>query len=193
VVLYIGLAAASAGEPAKDSLPVTATLVAKQAMYSLDLGGMTPEAYKKAIEDAVQAGKTPPAPPAVNLVLELTNTTDKDVQVWIAGTTVQTDLDLKGPGALSVKPRVFFPAIAIPPKAITLAAGKTQAIPIKALRYGRRGGSDYAYWTKAGEYTLAATYKTGIAPAPKGSKEARGGFGIVTLKTAPIKLKVEAK
>lgn len=192
VVMFISIAAVTAGEGDKAALPVTATLVAKQATYPLDLGGMTSDAYQKAIEDAVQAGKAPPPPPTVDLALELKNTSDKDVQVWISGNLVQIDLDLKGPGALSVKPRVVFPSIAIPPKAVTIAPGQMHSIPVKSLRYGFRGGSLYAYWTKPGEYTLAASFKTGISPAPKGSKE-RNGFGLVTLTAAPIKLKVETK
>lgn len=192
LVLLASGAAVSAGVGDKTKLPVTATLVAKKASYTLDLGGMTPEAYKKSIEDAVQAGKLPPAPPMVELALELKNTSDKEVQVWISGTPVQVDLELKGPGALSVKPRVFFPSIFINPKPVTLAPGKTHSIPVTSLKSGFRGGSIYSYWTSSGEYTLAAAYKTGITPAPEGSKE-RNGFGMVTLKATPIKLKVEAK
>ncbi len=105
----IGGAAAAAGEADKAALPVTATLVAKQKTYTLNRGGMTAEAYKKATEDAVQAGKAPPAPPTVDLALELKNTSAKEVQVWVGGTQLQIDLDLRGPGALSVKPRSLLP------------------------------------------------------------------------------------
>src|SRR5438105_389804 len=108
VVMSLSAVALSAGEPAA---PVTATLVAKESTYRLDLGGMTADAYTKSIEDAVKAGKTPPAPPAVDLALELKNTSDKEVKVWISGDAVQLNLDLKGPGALSVKPSVFFTQI----------------------------------------------------------------------------------
>jgi hypothetical protein len=189
LAMAIGVAATTAGEP---ELPVTATLVAKQTTYPLDLGGMTAEAFKKAALDAVKAGKAPPAPPAVDLVLELKNTSKNEVKVWVSGNAVQLDLDLKGPGALSVKPPLVFTAVIAPPKAITLAPGKTHTIPVKSLKYGKSGMSDWAYWTKAGEYTLAATYKTGINPPPKGSTK-RGGFDIVTLTAAPLKLKVEEK
>jgi hypothetical protein len=192
VAMSLSAVGVSAGEKNTPASPVTATLVAKETTYKLDLGGMTSDAFQKSIEDAVSAGKTVPAPPTVDLTLELKNTSDQEVKVWISGTGVQLDLDLKGPGALNVKPRVFFPQIAIAPKPVTLAPGKTHAIAIKSLKSGYRGGSIYSYWTRPGEYMLAATFKTGIAPAPKGSTT-KGNFGIVTLTAAPIKLKVDGK
>ena len=62
-----------------------------------------------------------------------------------------------------------------------LAAGKSHTIPISALSYGARGMGNYAYWTEPGEYTLTATFNTALKPAPKGSKEAEGGFGEVAV------------
>ena len=50
-----------------------------------------------------------------------------------------------------------------------------------------------AYWTEPGEYTLTASLKSGISPAPKDSKDTRDGFGVVTFTTEPIKIKVEGK
>jgi hypothetical protein len=51
----------------------------------------------------------------------------------------------------------------------------------------------FAYWTEPGEYTLAASLKSAVSPAPPGSTRADEGFGVVTLRSPPIKLKVEAK
>jgi hypothetical protein len=171
---------------------VTATLVAKTTTYKLDLGGMTADEYRKMLKDAEISGKVPP-PPAIEMTLELKNNTDEDVQVWISGSPVVLDLHLKGDGAVSLKPRVAFPAIFILPKPVTIAPGKTHSIPVTSLKYGFRGASNMAYWTEPGDYTLSASLKTGISPAPKDSKEKRDGFGVVTLATEPVKLKIEAK
>jgi hypothetical protein len=80
---------------------------------------------------------------------------------------------------------------------VTLAPGKTWRLPITSLTYGTHGVAKFVSWrtcwAQAGEYTLTATYKTAVAPAPKGAKPTRwadfdGGF--VTVTTAPVKLKV---
>jgi hypothetical protein len=179
-------------EPKAADLPITAKLVAKKATYTLDLDGKSAEDFQKEVKAGEKTGKLP-KPPEVDLALELTNTTDKEVQLWISGDPVQVALELKGTGAVSVAPLRASTREFRVPKAMTLAPGKTHTIPITSLTYGFRGNSNQAYWTEAGEYTLTAKFNTAISPAPKDSKEAEGGFGRVTLKTEPIKLKVEAK
>jgi hypothetical protein len=75
---------------------------------------------------------------------------------------------------------------------MTLAPGKTYSMPIKSLQHGFRGVSKSTYWTEPGEYTITASFKTAISPAPKGSKEAEKGFGNALLVSEPVKVKVEA-
>jgi hypothetical protein len=179
-------------EEPKAAGPVTATLVAKTATYKLDLGGKKADEYKEALKKGEEEGKVPP-PPAVEMTLELKNTSDKDVEVWVSGDPVVMTLELKGPGAVSVKPRVFFPSIFIAAKPVKIEAGKTHSIPVTSLQYGFRNASMMAYWTEPGDYTLTASLKTGVSPAPKDSKETKDGFGVVTLTTEPIKIKVEGK
>jgi hypothetical protein len=176
----------------KANLTVTATLVAKTTTYKLDLGGKTADDFKKELKDAEKSGKVP-VTPTVEMTLELKNTGDKDVQVWVSGDPVVVMLDLKGPGAVSIKPQLAFTTIFIGPKAVTIAPGKTHAISVTSLKYGFRNASHMAYWTEPGEYTLMASLRTGISPVPKGSKETRDGFGEVTLTAEPVKIKVEAK
>jgi hypothetical protein len=176
----------------KEKLPVTAKLVAKKATYTLDLGDKSADEFKKAIEEGKKTGKVPPAP-AVELVLEITNTSEKDVEIWFKGDAVTVDLDLKGPGALSAGAAGAFTTDIRLPEAMTLAAGKTHSIPFASLQYGFRGTGMRAYWTEAGDYTLAATFKTGIKPAPKDAKNLENGFAKVTLTSEPVKIKVEAK
>ena len=71
------------------------------------------------------------------------------------------------------------------------APGETHEIELKSLTYGFRGVEKRAFWTAPGEYTLAASLKTGVKPPPEGSQEGMDGFGIVTLKSEPIEFTVE--
>jgi hypothetical protein len=191
-----GYAADDKKDAAKSDPPgavVEAKLVAKKATYKLDLGGKSAEEFKKALEQAATTHEYP-NPPEVDLVLELVNTSDKEAQVKIGGTSNVVTLDLKGPGAVSVpvKGRITNKLV-IAPKTITLAAGKSASVPITTLAYGFKNSTDQAYWTKAGDYTLAASYKTWISPGPKDAKTDADGFTAVTLTSAPAKITVEEK
>jgi hypothetical protein len=172
---------------------VEAKLVAKKATYKLDLGGKSADEFKKALDDAATTHEYP-EPPQVDLVLELVNTSDKEVQVKIGGTSNVVTLDLKGTGAVSVpiKGRITNKLV-IAPKAVALAPGKSVSVPIISLAYGFKNSTDQAYWTAAGEYMLAASYKTWISPAPKDAKADADGFAAVTLTSAPVKITVEGK
>jgi len=195
LVLLVAVAV-QAGDDGKDKpaakAPVTAKLVAKKTTFDLDLGGMTPAEYKKALQNLDEPNKLPPLP-KVDMALELTNTSDKDVQVWISGSPVTLTLDLKGRGAVKVTPRQFFPAIFILPKPVSLAPRKSHVVPIGSLSYGRRGIEHRAYWTEAGDYTLQASLITGLNPPPKGVEPDKNGFGKATLTSEPIKIKIQAK
>jgi hypothetical protein len=174
-------------------VPLELRLVAKKASYPLDLGGKTAAEFRKELDDAQKTGRYPP-PPAVDLSLELRNTGTKDLMLQVQGDANVLTLQLEGPGAMSVAPRRAFTTDFRLPKIITIAAGKSHTFPaIKSLTYGFRGVAQQSYWIKAGEYTLTASYKTAVSPAPKGAKDARNGFGHVTVTSAPVKIKVEAK
>src|SRR5262249_37815639 len=148
---------------------------------------------RKMLKDAEAAGGKLPDSPKVDLVLELKNTGDKDITVWVGGDATRLNLDLQGKGAISVTARRAFTSDFRMPKPGKLEAGKTTEIPIAGLSYGFRGAEKQAWWTEPGEYTLTATYSTALSPAPKDAKDAGEGFGKVTLTTAPVKLKVEGK
>src|SRR5581483_7361232 len=148
-----GLRADDKKEEKAPELPIKATLVAKTTTYKFDLGDMKAEDFKKALKEAEKDGKAPP-PPAVEMTLELKNTGDKDVQVWTSGTPVYVDLDLAGPGAVTIKPRLLRPAIVILPKPTTIAPGKTYSIPVTILKSGSRGNTNWSSWPEPGEYTL---------------------------------------
>jgi hypothetical protein len=178
-------------EPKSADLPVKATLVAKTATYKLDLGGKSAEEFRKLLKEGEKTGQLPAAP-KVELVLQLKNTSDKDVQIWVTGDPVMVNLDLAGKGAVSVMGRRAFTTDFRLPTAMNLEAGKTHEIPITSLNYGFRGGSQQAYWTEPGEYTLTASFQTGISPAPKGTKDNGQGFGMCSIKSEPVKITVEA-
>ncbi len=167
--------------------------VTGKAKYTLDLGGQTADEFKKAVDAAAKAGRRPAAAPAVELTVEIKNTSDKAVHVWISGDPVVLTLTLKGKGAVNVAPPLAFTEEFRSPKAVEIPAGKTHTIPVKALVSGYRGAAHWAYWTEAGEYELTATLKTGVNPAPKGAKDANDGFGQVMLTSVPLKITVEAK
>jgi hypothetical protein len=121
------------------------------------------------------------------------NTGDKSLKVWTKGDPVVLTLELKGDGAVNVPSGLAFTLEYRSPSAVEVPAGKTVEFPVKALSSGHRGAERYSYWTASGEYDLVATLKTGVSPAPVGAKDAGDGFGQVTLTSAPLKIKVEAK
>jgi len=176
-------------DPTKSNLPLQLRLVAKESTYQLGIDSKT---LKEQLKDAKKTNRYP-EPPAVDLVLEVTNRTDKDVDFWMTGDPVRVDLQLKGPGAVTVTPPRISTLEFRVPKPLTLAAGKTYKIPVKKLLYGARGVSEQAYWTEPGEYTLSATFDTGIKPAPEGTKADEEGFARVKLTSDPVKIKVEGK
>jgi hypothetical protein len=172
---------------------VEARLVAKKDSYTLELGGKTAEEFRTQLKDAETTGAYPPAP-KLELMLEFTNTSDKEVQIQVGGTRNVLTLDLKGTGAETVvmKNRAT-PKFILLSKTLTLAPGKSESVPINSLAFGMRNLTHAAYWTAPGEYTLSASYQTALAPAPNGARDMGNGFGAVTLTTAPITIKVEAK
>jgi RNA polymerase sigma factor (sigma-70 family) len=180
------------GRTEPPGVPLEARLIAKESTYVLDLGGKTPEEFKKAVEEGQDTGQQP-QPPVVDLVLEITNKSDKDVKIWFKGDAVTYDLALKGPGAVSARSGVVFDTILHGPEAMTLEAGKAHSIKLAYLEYGFRGAGSRAYWTQSGDYTLTATYKTAVSPVPAGAKDNGNGFGLVTVVSAPVELKVVKK
>jgi hypothetical protein len=170
-------------------VPLEARLVAKKATYTLDLGGKTAEEFRK----LVKTGRHAPAP-QVDLVLEFHNTGGKEIKFLVGGTNpdIPLLLELRGAGAVNVVlPAVTSKMKSDPAKEVSLAPGKSYALAIKSLMTPNRGRKGSAsYWTQPGEYKLIATYQTVVSPVPKGAKETRKGFGMVTLTSNALKLKI---
>ena len=174
--------------------PLEVTLTGKKSTFTLDTAGLSVAEYQKKLEEMVKSGNRPTiAPPTVDLTLEIKNTSDKPVTVWISGDPMVLELTLKGKNAVNALPKLAFTREYRVPQGVEIAPGKSHAIPVKALVSGYRGTSKYSYWTDAGEYELVAQLKTGMSPAPKGAKDAGDGFGIVTVTSAPLKIMVEEK
>jgi hypothetical protein len=178
------------GKTVPDGVPLELRLVSQKDSYVLDLGGKKADEFRKLLKE--KGGKLP-APPKVDLVFELRNTGKKDLKVWIAGDATEYDMDLKGPGAVSVSPNVSVTTDVRPAKWVSLAAGEARKVGFGTLKYGYRGVAKQAYFTEPGEYTLTVSFKTGVSPAPKGSEKVEGGFGKVTIISAPVKLTVKAR
>jgi len=169
--------------------PVEARLVAAKDTYTLDLGGQSAEDFRRQIQNADATGRYPAAA-KVDLVLELKNTSAKEVKLKVGGTQNVVRLDLRGPGAVSVvRKRRITPKFVMASKGQTLAPGKSYKVPVTSLAYGFKN-SEVAYWTEPGTYTLRASYATAVAPAPKGVQADHDGFAAVKLISAPIKIKV---
>jgi hypothetical protein len=202
-ILPLMLFAVAGSAPADDKKPAPPKPDPETTPLELKITGKTTkfpapadaDALKKQVTAAQNAkfgGKLPPAP-AVDLTLEIKNTSDKPVTVWTTGDPVVLTLMLKGQGAINVQSGGPMTLEFRIPKGIEIAAGKTHEIPIKSLRSGVRGVTHYAYWTEPGEYELVATLRTGMNPAPKGAKESMDGFGQVTVASPALKVTVEEK
>src|SRR5438876_1003551 len=81
------------GRPKADppTTPLVLT-VSGRTTYALDTGGLSPAAYRRRITDAAAAIGAPLAPPAVDLVAEVRNTSGSPVRVWVIGDPVVVDL-----------------------------------------------------------------------------------------------------
>jgi hypothetical protein len=181
--------ASASAEEKKSEGPVALKLVAKTDKYKFDGGGKTPAEYKKELEDIAAKSKKgglvrAPKPPAVDLVLQLTNTGKGDVTIYVGGDTNVFTFDLSGgAGVVTMNSGLAFTTDFRLPKAVTLAPGKSYEIPVKQLSDGSRGMSRFVYWTGPGEYKLSATYTLA---------DQDGGKGAV-LKSEPVKITVTEK
>jgi hypothetical protein len=197
VLVVMGVAAAAgvgrADDRPKADPPTTplALNISGTTTYTLNTGGLCGADYRTKILNAVEAVRPPLAPPAVDLVVEVWNTSDSSVRIWTRGDPVVLELTLRGNGAVNVMPQLFYTAEYRMPQAIDLPPGAAYPIPVRELVSGFRGVSRCSYWTEPGEYRLVATLWTGVQPAPLGAVEVDDGFGLVTLISAPLRINVE--
>ncbi|HEY1188577.1 MAG TPA: hypothetical protein VGE74_13070 [Gemmata sp.] len=89
-VALVAFTAPVLAEDQKPESPVTLKLIAKTDKYKFDGGGKTPADYKKSLEEIAKAQKDgkpsqTPKPQAVDLVLQLINTSKNEVTVYVGG------------------------------------------------------------------------------------------------------------
>jgi hypothetical protein len=194
ILFLLALAGRAAAESKDDSKkpvksgPLELRVVAQKDAYTLDLGGKTPKEFRQYLDElskknkkgALDFGKQLPAAPAVDLVLEIRNTSDKEATALVGGDYTLT-LELTGPGVVKFPYNAAYTADIKFPKTNTLGPGKGHSIPLKALEDGFRGYGRRLYWTEPGEYTLTARY------AIRGQGKEKPDQ---VLSSAPIKLKV---
>ena len=163
--------------------PLELKLIAKKNTYTLDLGGRSADKFREVI--AAKNGTRElicslPAAPAVELVLELHNTGDKEIRYESALINSEVDyaFKLKGPDAVSAGQSHPEGRARPERKPLSLAPGQTMTIPVKSLSVAQWGQEDRWYWLKPGEYTLTAVVNTTIDGKP------------VDLPSNPITLKV---
>lgn len=153
-----------AGEKNSDGL--TATLVANKDTYKLDPAQSGKDFRDKVAPFGERRGgvglNRTPTPPAVDLSLVITNTTNQNVTITLGGDSSQIQLVLQGNGAVSADNLVAMTREFRMGNPTTLAPGQSTEVKITSLAYGTRGISKYAYWTEPGDYTLSATLQYAI-------------------------------
>jgi hypothetical protein len=162
-------------------------LVARKDAYPLRLGGKAPQQFRKHLEEIARDAKNgksrddvPPAP-AVAITLEIHNTSDREVEIWLGGDDTALTLDLKGQGAASTNYLVYVTADLRGSRPYRLPPGGHIDRPIRTLEDGFRGVGHRLYWTEPGDYTLTATYELGSPSLKKGAGP--------VLTSAPLHLK----
>jgi hypothetical protein len=175
-------------------VPLEITLKSEKDTYTLDRGGKSAAEYLDQIKKTIDGGSVF-GPPQVDLTIEVRNTGKDEITSWTTGDPLKIMLELKGPSAYNTRLPVAFDAVLYLPTGAAFGPGKSHTFKLSALRFGFRGDSHAAYWTEEGEYTLSATLETGVSPIPKDAKEYAEDktYGLVTLISAPIKLKVVLK
>ncbi len=167
-----------------DKSPLEARLIAKTDTYTIAAGQQGKEfAAKLQAPDA----RDLPEPPAVDIVFELKNPTDKPIKVMLDSDSGALDLKLEGPGAVTVEARRIFTREFRIGKEVEIAPGKTLELPIKALRFGFRGVAQQAYWTEPGEYKLLAVLRWPDPTVAEGGKPR-----IMEVTAEPVTLTVKA-
>ena len=183
------------GRWARES-PVTARLIVKQETYILPREWEDAKFRKQIVDE--EDGDKLPDPPKVRLVLELRNTSEKPVMIWPRGHVDEPQITISGPGIVEPENlRSFSGNSSVTTPQPVIQPGKRHRITIKSLNPGGFS-SDNVYWTKAGEYTITATYPVwkNLPPHPPQLFDQPGPQGPpmkFLVKTPPCKIKVVAE
>jgi hypothetical protein len=165
-------------EPARNPAGIKVRLVAQKDTYRMPRDML--------LDDKLE--RYPPAP-EVDLVLEINNLSKEELHFTVAGDDARLLLDLQGPGAVSKQIRKGYGMVAHKNQRVAVGPGKTYQYPIKRLTYSDRD-TNACYWTKAGDYTLAAGLATEFGW--KNDQDEAIQLRRAVLASEPIKLKVRA-
>ncbi len=131
-----------------------------------------------------------PTYPRVNLVCVLRNLGSEPLT--LPPETQLFDLHLFGNGAINLPPPgqtiTLFDGPSETPGPVRLYPGESYRFPVTRLKAFVAD----RYWLVPGEYTLYASCRLTVSPAPKGADISYDGSGWVTVRCAPLKLKVVA-
>jgi hypothetical protein len=160
----------SAPAPPATAADLGLVLVPSVDAYRLDLGGRSTDDFRKYVEelkahmpdgrDVRELLQRVPAPPVVDLALELRNVSDHPVAAVVGG-EFELALELRGPGVVELPYPMPFTLEYRTPAQVTLAPGQSHRVALTHLEDGRRGIGRRLYWTEPGEYTLTAKYTSG--------------------------------
>jgi hypothetical protein len=145
--------------PAVAPKALAATLIANKNTYALD-PAQRGAAFRDLLKNLRTTGKAAPAAPTVDFTLRITNHSGSAQTFPIGGDESQLDLKLEGTGAVTIDNLVAMTMEFRMGNPITLEPGKTYDIPVTRLAFGSRGIARMAYFTEAGDYTLAVTLVT---------------------------------
>jgi hypothetical protein len=131
----------------------------------LELAGRSPAEHRGKLLAAAEAGRLP-APPRVDLTLELRNRGEQTLYLDVGGAGTELRLDLSGPGALALPGASENDPPFLSRRVVRLAPGERYLLPVRYLIDGTRGHLRSLYWTEPGRYVLNVDYRVGVSPSP---------------------------
>jgi hypothetical protein len=129
---------------------------AAQRTFLLNLAGRSPEEYRRQLRASGL-----PRGPRVDLALEVRNDGRRPVVLHVGGERSQLDLDLHGPGVLTLSGKGEAPPFLESRPPVKLDPGASYYLPIPYLIGGRPEQLQGVYWTAPGRYTLSVHYRVG--------------------------------
>jgi hypothetical protein len=192
-VLGLSLAFVAASAQARAAEPaLRLRLTAGRTTYDLVDGGKPLREKLDDFRKLPQPANHPLEPLAVDLTLQITNLTSRNVTFWSdRDDRTEVRFELKGPGAVVVTPYPIHTLMLITLEPTELAPRHTKRIKFTQLVFGSRHAQQ-AYWTVPGRYTLRAFFDTAIKPPAAGTSSHRDGFEKVTLTSNPVTIDVRS-
>jgi hypothetical protein len=177
-----GVALVAGAALGDEKTPIELKIVVKKETYPWPYD-LKPKEFEAKLQEIIKkkAVDQLPKPPAVDLVLQFTNTTKEKQTIYVEGDPNLLTLTVKGPSVVPANAGRAFTTDYRLPKAVELEPGKSHEVSIKALADGFRRASRYIYPTSPGEYTISASYQLSTQDGGKAA----------LLKSGEAKFKIE--